>query len=32
MIDQTQDEAFNINDNFWAMSTLQDNKKLYRTC
>ena len=28
---QTQDEAININDNFWAISTLQDNKKLYIT-
>ena len=32
MINQTQDEAFNINDNFWEISTLQDNKKLYITC
>ena len=23
---------FNINDNFWQFSTLQDNKKLYMTC
>ena len=30
LINQTQDEAFNIN--FWAISTLQDNKKLYITC
>ena len=28
IINQTQDEGFNINDNFWAISTLQDNKKL----
>ena len=27
-----QDEAININDNFWAISTLQNNKKLYITC
>ena len=32
VINQTQDEAFNINDNFWAISTLHDNKKLYITC
>ena len=32
MINQTQDEAFAINDNFWAISTLQDNKKLYIIC
>ena len=32
LINQTQDEAFNINDNFCAISTLQDNKKLYITC
>ena len=32
VINQTQDEALNINDNFWAISTLQDNKKLYITC
>ena len=32
VINQTQDEAHNINDNFWAISTLQDNKKLYITC
>ena len=29
---QVQDEALNINDNFWAISTLQENKKLYITC
>ena len=28
---QTQDEAININDNFWVISTLQNNKKLYIT-
>ena len=27
-----QDEAINISDNFWSISTLQDNKKLYITC
>ena len=27
-----QDKALNINDNFWAISTFQDNKKLYTTC
>ena len=32
VINQTQDEAFNINDSFWALSTLQGNKKLYITC
>ena len=32
VINQTQDEALNINDNFWAISTLQDSKKLYITC
>ena len=26
VINQTQDEALNINTNFWAISTLQDNK------
>ena len=32
VINQTQDEALNINDNFWAISTLKDDKKLYITC
>ena len=32
VINQTQDEAININDSFWAISTLQNNKKLYITC
>ena len=32
VINQTQDEALNINDNFWEISTLQDDKKLYITC
>ena len=32
IINQTQDEAINSNDNFWAISTLQDNMKLYITC
>ena len=31
VINQTQDEVININDNFWMTSTLQDNKKLYIT-
>ena len=29
VINQTQDKAFNINDNFWSISTLQENIKLY---
>ena len=32
VISQTQDETLNISDDFWAISTLQDNKKLYITC
>ena len=32
VINQLQDQALNINDNFWAIPTLQDNKKLYITC
>ena len=32
VINQTQHEAFNINDNVWSISTLQDNKKLYIDC
>ena len=32
VINQTQDKAVNINDNFWAISTLESNKKLYITC
>ena len=32
MVNQTQDEAIDINDNFWSMSTLHDNKKVYITC
>ena len=32
LINQTQDEAFNIDDNFWAISILQHNEKLYITC
>ena len=32
VINQTQGETLNINDNFWAISPLQDNKKLYITC
>ena len=31
VINQTQNEAINIKDNFWAISTLQNNKKLYIT-
>ena len=31
VINQTQDAALNINDNFWAISTLQNYKKLYIT-
>ena len=31
VINQIQDEAFNINDNFWVNFTLQGNKKLYIT-
>ena len=27
-----QDEAVNINNNLWAISTLQTNKKFYITC
>ena len=27
-----QDEAVNINDNFWSISTLYDNEKVYITC
>ena len=32
VITQMQDEAVNINDNVWAISTLQCNKKLYINC
>ena len=32
VINQTQDKALDINDNFWAISILQDNKKLYIIC
>ena len=32
VINQMQDEAININDNFGAISTLQDDKKLCLTC
>ena len=32
IINQTQDKAININENFWAISTLESNKKLYITC
>ena len=32
VINRTQDEAININGNVWAISTLQNNKKLYIAC
>ena len=32
IINQMQDEAININDTFWDISTLQNNKKMYITC
>ena len=32
IIKQTHDEAININDPFWAIYTLWDDKKLYITC
>ena len=32
VINQTQDDAININVNLWAILTLQDDKKLYTTC
>ena len=32
MVNQTQDETIDINDNFWSISTLHDNKKFYITC
>ena len=32
IVNQMQDEATNINDNFWSFSTLHDNKKVYITC
>ena len=32
VINQTQDKAVNINEYFWAISTLESNKKLYITC
>ena len=31
MVNQTQDEIITINDNFWSISTLHANKKLYVT-
>ena len=31
-VNQTQDETININNNFWSISTLHDNKKVYITC
>ena len=30
-INQSQDEALNISDNFWAISILQDDRKLHIT-
>ena len=32
IINQTQYEALNINNNFWAILTLPNSKKLYITC
>ena len=32
IINQTQDKAININENFWAISTLESNQKLYIIC
>ena len=32
VINQMQDETFNIKDNFWAISAPPNNKKLYITC
>ena len=32
VINQTQDKLVNINDIFWAISTLESNKKLHITC
>ena len=32
VINQTPDKTLNINSNFWAISTLQDNKKLHIAC
>ena len=32
VINQTHDEAINIDENFWALSTLQDDIKMYITC
>ena len=32
LINQTQHKAININENFWAISTLESKKKLYITC
>ena len=32
VINQTQDKAININDNFWTISTLQYDKKSHITC
>ena len=32
VINPTQDKAININDNVWAISTLQNDKNIYFTC
>ena len=32
IISQTQDKDININENFWAISALESNKKLHITC
>ena len=32
VINQMQDEAFNVSDNFRSISTLKNNKKIYITC
>ena len=32
VINKMEDKAFNVNDNFWPISTLQDNKQLYIIC
>ena len=31
-INQTKDETININNNFWAISTMKNNRQLYITC
>ena len=32
IINQKQDKAINISENFWAISNLESNKKVYITC